>query len=316
MSILRVVANPADIGGGGYIWSTTPSRFDNTRVEGALSVVMGQSIIVPHAPRSTTWYHFRLNMAYGSNGAAFFEVRDPNSVVTAQLTVSGGPTIRAVAIGGGGTVNGPTIPISNNSNLSIDLQVIVGATVVVNLYLNGAFVSSTTAANASGTVRGQSASFILTSFGGYEPYFSEGLVADEDTRGMRVRELRPRSFGLFQEWDGTISNIRDTDLSTGLSVEDANRRVSFGVTNLENIETGDIINRVVAQSYAQRGEAGLTQFNHFFRHRDGTVTDGAAQALDVTGQYFIEDFLINPKTALPWTPEDFRSLQTGVRSLA
>lgn len=318
MSILRVVANPADVGVGGYVWKTgTNARFDNTRVEGAFYFNQEQVLTVPHEPRTTVWYHYRLAVDYSFGGGTLFDVRDINSQIVVTLGCVTGPGLRVSAVGGGGTVNGPTVPISPGAAYSVDIQVTIGSTVAVNMYVNGALVATATAANTTGTVRAAASMFNMeNTTSGSNPWFSEVMAADEDTRGMRVRELRPRSFGIFQEWDGSISNIRDTDLTTGLSVEEPNRRVSFGVTNLENIKTGDIINRVVAQSYAQRGEAGLTQFNHFFRHRDGSVTDGGAQNLGLTGAFYVEDFLVNPKTGLPWTPEDFRSLQTGVRSLA
>lgn len=317
MAIKRIVANPADVGGTGYGWYTTTSAlFDKTRVDGAFMMQEAQYLPVNFSGASMMWFHFRLAIYYSYGGSTLFEVRDSAGVVIATISLSG-QTLRASAIGGGGTVNSATMPFTANTAYSYDLQVTVGATVVVNLYMNGALIGTATAANSTGTVRGNPASCIMESVsGGYTAYYSEVIIATEDTRGMRLRELRPRSFGLFQEWDGSIANIRDTDLSTGLSVEDADRRVSFGVSNLENIDSGEIINRVVAQSYAQRGESGLSQFNHFFRFRDGTVEDGAAQTLTVLGDFFVEEFANNPKTDLPWVPDDFRSLQSGVRSLA
>lgn len=320
MSILRIVANPADVGVGGYKWfTTTPTgRFNSERVEGAFEFPENTSLSVPHVVSAAEmWYHFRYAYAWGNatlGNTPVVEIRDGNSNIIATLSVVGSQSLRASATGVT-TANSGTQVISANVAYSIDMQVIVNTTITVRFYINGALYADLAVLNNSGTVRGIPASMTLRCASNWmTAYFSEIIIADEDTRGMRVREMRPKSFGIFQEWDGVIANLRDTDLATGISVDEANRRVSFGITNVENVSPGDVINRVVAQTFAQRGESGLSQFNHFFRHRDGTVTDGTPQTLSVLGDFYVEEFPINPRTGVAWTPEDFRSLQSGIRS--
>lgn len=322
MSILRIVANPADVGVGGYNWYTTTgnNRFNSERVEGAFEFTNHTTLSVPHpVGAAEVWYHFRYAHTWSHDqlgSATVFEVRDANSNVIASLSTVSSLSLRATAIGVT-TANSGTQAISAGTAYSIDIQVIVNTSITVRWYINGALYADLSVLNNSGTVRGVPASATLRCTSTFiVAYFSEIIIADEDTRGMRVREMRPKAFGIFQEWDGVIANLRDTDLATGISVDEANRRVSFGISNVENVASGDVINRVVAQTFAQRGESGLSQFNHFFRHRDGTVTDGSPHNLSVLGNFFIEEFPINPKTGLAWQPEDFRSLQSGIRSLA
>jgi hypothetical protein len=320
MSILRIVSGPPDIGPGGYTFMTNGVNYSPERVGGTFRVTNAGALAVPHkAPAATeVWYHFRYAIGQIDNSfttGIVVAILDGNSNVLATLNYNQGD-IRVSAIGTT-TSNSGYLRLAQNSPYSVDLQVIVGATTTVRWYLNGALYGERTVTTGVGFGVPRAMNFQWnTTIASTLHYFSEVIIADEDTRGMRLRELRPTAFGLFQEWDGSIVSLRDSDLATGISTDTADRRVSFGVSNLEFIQPGDIINRVVCQSYGQRGEAGLTQFNHFFRYRDGTTEDGADQTLSLFGDYFLEEFVDNPKTLAPWVPDDFRSLQTGVRSRA
>jgi hypothetical protein len=317
MSILRIACGVADVGIGGYTFNTV-KNFDPERVLGAFLIENGGAFILGHdAPAATTtWYHFR--MATGEFGglASGSPVRviDANSNILAQLEVVNGTQFR-ISARGTTTASSGYVTLGLDTPYSIDIQVIVGATTTVRWYINAALYGEQTVTTGAGfdVARGMNVSH-SASVG--EFYFSEIIIADEDTRGMRVRELRPTSFGIFQEWDGSITALRDADLATGISTNTADRRVSFGVSNLQFIQPGDVINRVVAQSYAQKGETGLSKFNHFFRYRDTTTEDGVDQVLSTFGDYYLEEFPLNPQTGLAWDPDDFRSLQTGVRSRA
>lgn len=319
MSILRIITGPADVGVGGFNWNTASTfAYDTTRVEGSFHFTDNNVLPIPHdAPAATeAWYHFRYSHVglYSFSGGDVVIISDENSNEVARFGISAGK-LRATAVGDTAAATG-TQAIAQSTSYSIDLHVTVAATITVRYYINGALYGEATAQNTQN--RGTPRNLTLTwpGSGNLNFYFAELIVADEDTRGMRVREMRPKSFGIFQEWDGSISSLRDTDLATGISTDTADRRVSFGITNIEHVQPGDIINRVVAQTYAQKGETGLSAFNHFFRHRNGNVTDGATQTLAVLGGFFAEEFLTNPDTLAAWQPEDFSSLQSGIRSLA
>lgn len=317
MSILRIVTGPADVGVGGYTFDTA-TNFDPTRVTGCFKFDNGDGLLVTHdAPASSSvWYHLRYALALTDSllflvEGVCFTFRDANSNVLGSVDVANA-TLRANAIGTTTASTGYQT-LAMETPYSFDFQIVVGATTTIRWYINGALIGERTVNSGVGFGVARSVSFNWNdTSAGFS--ISEIICADEDTRGMRVRELRPKSFGIFQEWDGSINALRDTDLATGISTDVANRRVSFGISNIEEIESGDVINRVVAQTYAQKGESGLSAFNHFFRYRDATTRDGADQSLSTIGTYFREEFLTNPKTSLPWVPEDFRSLQTGVRS--
>ena len=185
---------------------------------------------------------------------------------------------------------------------------------IVSQYINTALIATITAPrNPSIHLKPMSLTFGNESG---ENNISEIIIANEDTRGMRVRELRPTSYGVHQEWDGSVTALRDDDLATGITTELPNQRASFGVSNLTHVRAGDAINRVVMQTYAQRGLTGPTKFNHFFRYGDGTIVDSAEIPLDIFSEWHLEDFSINPKTGVSWTGADLLGIQTGIRSLA
>lgn len=320
MSILRIVCDPADIGVGGYVFDTEDFRlFDNTRVRGAFKFDGSSALPVPHGTPSgdEVWYHFRHSQRrsdYSLSNHAFLIIRDENSNELARLKFDDSRVgVQAV---GDTTVSSGYQSLAAFTPYSFDVHVTVAATITARLYINGALYGEVVAANtaAKGVARSITWQGEETNYNA--SHFSELVIADEDTRGMRIREMRPKSFGIFQEWDGSISALRDNDLATGISTDTALRRVSFGITNIENVQPGDVINRVVSQTFAQRGETGLSGFNHFFRHKNGNVSDGATQTLSVLGEYFLEEFPLNPDTSAAWQAADFGSLQTGIQSLA
>jgi hypothetical protein len=320
MSILRIVASPSDVPGGAYIWDDTGKGADLTRVSGAfrLDDVNGSSlhILNPEVVGNVTWYHLRASCdnVYLSDGI-LMNIRDQQSNYIAQLYMNHNGPIELRMFADNNPQSGE-FSLGEHTQYSWDIKVEHSAAeITVSWYVNGGLIHQLTDANTTSNF-GKPVSIELRT-GDYQNdmSYSEIIIADEDTRGMRLREMRPTSLGTFQEWDGGIGALRDFDLATGLSTDTADRRASFGVTNLKHVSDGDVINRVVAQTYAQRGETGIARFNHFFRFGDGNVTDSTTDHdLDEYGQYFLEEFPLNPRTGAAWVPADLSGIQTGVRS--
>ena len=145
-------------------------------------------------------------------------------------------------------------------------------------------------------------------------FFGECVIADEDTRGWRLFQLKPTAFGVNQEWDGTAASVVDGSLLTGITTDVANERASFGVSRIENIPDDALIDRVCIQSYGQRGASGLTAFNHYFRYESGTTIDDADHTLALTAGMFIDEYTTDPNTTLPWAVPNLSGLQIGVRA--
>lgn len=314
MSIYHIAASPADILIGGYQWDTQRG-FDRNRVSGAFRIGDGQLFQIDHAvpTGNVMWYHYRLYFDDAPIITKMMVIYDEAENRIAEVSFSGGQE-QTYAVGDT-TVSSPDRNASNDAWYTYDFRVeVVGGNINVTHYINGAVIATLTAVNTQG--KGKPARIVVSSSdtNTARPFISEIIIADEDTRGMRLRELRPVSFGIFKQWDGNVQSLRDDDLATGLTTATADARVSFGVDNLQSIRAEDIINRLVFQSYAQRGVTGLTRMNHFMRFANGTVADGSDIALNVQGTWHREEFLTNPVTGVDWEPEDFASIQTGVRA--
>lgn len=321
MSITKIIAAQPDLPGGGYVWDTTTySMFDKTRVSGAFRIYATTiTLPIPAATTETTWYHMRI----GSTGS--FQL---NRSDTIRLYDSQGATLCVIYNNEGQEslrVYGDTEDIGPNRSLGMgviytyDLKVTVreGVDLTVALYVNGALIRTVTLANVTaGKLKPASATFGQGRQSIYDQYnyLSEMIVATEDTRGMRLREMRPTSFGAYQEWSGPISALRDSDLATGITTDVADRRASFGVSNLKYLNNNDVINRVVTQTYAQKGETGMSAYNHFFRFGDGTIHDYPNIPLDIYGDWHIEEYPVDPRTGVGWIAENLQGIQPGIRS--
>lgn len=319
MSILRIATAQADMTAFGGNMSTNTNFFDPERVEECFQLSTAEVGVLdfPAAAGNETWLHF----AYGQDGNSDFNdetvvrIRDAANDQLAYIRVGGANLY--FGINGDVSFEGGATSISVNNDFIIDIQIIVNGAVDITVrgYINSALQFDSTQANTAAKTNPTQIEFLNPSVSfPHEKFSAELIMADEDTRGFRLRELKPQSFGVFQQWDGTVASIIDDSLATGVSTDVADERVSFGVSNLENVDPGDIINRVVAQSYAQRGTSGLTSFNHFFRYDDATIQDGSDISLGLFGDWYVDEYVNNPKTAAPWVPADLAGIQLGLRA--
>ena len=321
MAVLRMFTSLADLTSGVPPTTEVSSYVDLTRVEYGFRPTSAQSFIVQHdeASGNDTWYHFRF--ATTGVGSSSFDgdlvvIQDVDNTRLGGMELLNGQ-IRFF-VEGDTTVRSAVYSYSGSVPYLIDLHIEVdGSTsITLNAYINGAAQPTVTAANTGG--KGKAAMALIgcpsTALNGAFAAYSEGVIADEDTRGWRVRELKPKGIGADKQWVGSALDVVDDDVGTGISTDVTGERMCFGLSNLEFIGGGDIINRVVIQTYAQRGESGLTNLNHYFRYADTTREDTTSFNPGVTGAWFLEEFATNPDTTAAWDPADFESLQIGVRA--
>ena len=321
MAILKVFTGTVDLAIPGGSFDTGGTYADLTRVNGSFQFSAGTQATVDHAQSAgdTTWYHFIFGKDTGTNGTLdtnTFTVQergiDGGSPVAIMNILNGQPQFQAV---GDSTTSTNIINLNIAVRYAVDMSVTVTPTLItVSGYVNNVLVGTVTAANTTQNKQ-KPGGVLLSNFANLANFFySECIVADEDTRGWRLRELRPQSFGVDQAWTGTVNDVIDNDLATGISTATNGARTNFGLQNLENISGGDIVNRVVAQTYAQRGATGLTRINHYFRYPDQTRQDGPDITVTTTGAWYLTEFTTNPKTAAPWVPADLTGIQMGLRA--
>jgi len=319
MSILRIVTTEADFTTLAATPSTNATFYDPDRV--ANSFLFGDKITatVSHATSSQTdtWYHF----VHGQSGTTnshdtnWVEFIDPQANLVGRIRLDGNTMYFSVF--GDTTVEstGTVIPVNTPVVIDFELSINSNIDIVASAYVNNTLQFSATVTNSNNKSNPNLLKFDNDD-SNFSLYASEIIIADEDTRGFRLREFKPQSFGSFQQWDGTVSSVVDSSLATGVSTDVADARVSFGVDNLDNVNAGDIINRIVVQSHAQRGTTGLTSINNFFRYSDGSIEDGPDIALDEFGDWYVDEYVNNPDTGSPWTPAELAGLQLGIRARA
>lgn len=326
MTIHRITTTPAELTSFGGTYSTDATKYDSGRTRGVFrhTELQLSSLNFDESAGDTTWIHFDHTVVRNSSSAQFwsgsvFEVKDSASRRIVQIDINPTMNWRARVDSGSSLAVANESVFSEGTMVSVDLKIIVTANVELEVYFNGALQGTAILVNVQGATNPDRIQFGIfdndtgSSTSG-TAWFGEIIVADEDTRGFRLRELTPQSFGVFQQWDGTAASVFDDSLATGVSTDVADERVSFGLANLDNVGSGDIVNRIIVQSYAQRGASGLTSINHFFRYDDTTIQDGPDITLALTGDWYLDEYATNPKTALAWTPSDLDGIQLGLRA--
>lgn len=318
MAILKFINDPADFTANTGTNVATGPYFTNSRVLGwQFDLNAAFSATWPEEPGTDLWMHF--TMGYTTSDLTwdqddYIRIEDSNGSLVANGDIIDGFiewNLFADAI--------TTLSYRNiaGARLIMDLHFVRNGTTDISLtvYVNGTFQGTLTGTNAvnRGIPTNISMTNLDTDLGG-TIYWGESVIANEDTRGWRLYQLKPTAFGVNQEWDGEASSVVDGSLLTGISTDVLNERASFGLSRIEEISDDALIDRIVVQTYGQRGASGLTSFNHFFRYENGTTLDQADTVMGLTAGLFLEEFTTNPNTATAWQAADIQGLQIGVRA--
>lgn len=146
---------------------------------------------------------------------------------------------------------------------------------------------------------------------------SEIIIADEDTRGMRVVSLAPTGNGANTAWTGAFGDVDETGLG------DADYITSAAANDIETYVIGDIagglagydVLAVVASARARKGTTGplnlqgavrISTTNYFSANVSGLDTGyGPVQAI----------WTQSPATSSNWTQAEVNGLELGLKSI-
>jgi len=145
-------------------------------------------------------------------------------------------------------------------------------------------------------------------------YFSQVIVADEDTRLLSVKTLAPNAAGDTNQWSGAYTDIDETtlDISDAIRTQEADKLFT---TNLTGLPTGKWATRavkVVAASSPAKDGLGL---------QVGIKTNDEVHLGDSVIPTFEYDnpiykmFQINPATSEPFTMAEIEALQIAIKSV-
>lgn len=318
MPIIKFINDPADFTANTMAESITSPYFSDLRIRGyacSLDQAFTTEWVAPADP--DLWMHFTIG--YNNSGTSW----DENNHLRIEDSV--GTLVASSDIRDGfidwnlfaDTTDSLSYRNIANARLIMDLHFVRNGTTDISLtvYVNGTFQGTLTGANANakGMPQRMSMTNLDTNNGGII-YWGECVLATEDTRGWRLYQLRPTAFGIDNTWDGEATSVTDGSLLTGISTDVLNERTSFGLSRIENIPDSALIDRLAIQTYGQRGEAGLTSFNHYWRYENGTRVDDADIALGLSAAMFLDEYSTNPNTGVAWLVADIQGLQLGVRA--
>lgn len=142
------------------------------------------------------------------------------------------------------------------------------------------------------------------------------IIADEDTRGMLIRNIEPEAAGDLSQQTGAytdVVNASSRNDSTGLTSDVADQITTF---QLKDTPAGNPIQKgVFINARAVRGATGPQKTNLLLR-TGGSNFHGPDVDPGVAAKMVTRGWGLNPNTGLAWTTAEVNALQAGVRSRA
>ena len=309
----------------GVVKYTSSAYRDTTRVPYAMSMNdtnMYRALQDHAVPSGTTvWYHAHVRgvgaaTAAGEDGYVATVYDDSDNALARWALVDGK---LAVEVSGDGStfetkVAHVTQTLSGTLLQFIDLKVdVTGSDVTATLYHDGVEMATDTVTNSASLGVPSRWDWTLNdAHPGNGITFSEFIVADVDTRGMRLSMLQPTTAGDNTDWSGAVADLADDDASTGMTSDTATDRQSM---NFDTYNGGDSIVAVIPVAQIALGANAPTKAQVGVRisstDYDGTDTTLAGYRTRVE-----EVFLLDPSDSGAWTAVKVNACQLQIEAVA
>lgn len=273
------------------------------------------------------WIHFQFYYTYvnvngnGNVDGYWFEGIDTNGNVVIRGDLFNGSLQFEVSGNGGTSFTSSAFGIIYGFGVRVtyDLhyQKNNGGNTTLDVYLGGVLLHSLSAAN---TTSGDLVTMNMThddmsdQISGTQFWYSEVMVADEDTRGLRVATLQPDGNGGETAWDGVFSDIIDRNDGRAISSDTAAQRESWTLSAYNGPASPTAVRGVFNQLWAHAGASGPTQVDPFVRIGGANYDIGVPVAPDFSTPV-IGEWATNPATGVDWVGGDFATLEAGVESV-
>ncbi len=305
--------------------NTDEDNFDANRVPYGLTFASpsGQASCLPY-PRTTTnetWIHFRYSVdtTYSNFNGNILFMRDSSTqidVLNLLKTDNASPFATLNITDGVSTQTEPVnAPLVSNTDLSIDIKFEILLTEMkATMWIDGTQVCVVSLQVNQGNVLHPDIMRICGA-GQYinnYPTFSEIIVADGDTRNMRLNMLRPVLPGTYADWEGSILNLADDDTTSGMLSNTAGDKVSYVLSDYTG---SNVISGVISVTTGSHGLNGPENLNHFLR-QGGVDYSSGNLVVDNTLSTQVVNWLTNPSTTLPWAETDLDGIEFGLQSVA
>ena len=309
-------------------WSTSSSLFDSNYCSGAMTLSgtnMNAQANLAATGQAEIWVHMQEYFTTTNSGSsiAFITIENISGTGVLRLYQSSS-TQRKLQYWSGSawTDIGSAFTMTTGSLVNIDIHCKIDATAgLFELYVNSTLIASISG-NTS-FFSGTEASSVIVgpthSTNSNNEGWSQLLVADVDTRSMKVATIRPNGAGTTQQWAGSYTDIDDVGYyndSDYITSGTAAQISTFTLTDLSTTAQALDPIAVVVTGRARKGTTGPQNLQL------GLYTGGAdywaanEPSLGTTfGNLTPRVWDQNPNTSAAWTVSDIQALEAGVQSI-
>lgn len=311
--------------------STTAGRFDSNFSRGAIEVADGSHYAQADFTAETDgWLHFLayftdLNNIEHDN--QIFQLRDSSTgQVVLQLDGDNGAwdmeywngsSFTEVSIAGGASGGG--FPIGELVRFDVQWT-IHNSTGVFRIYMNESLIvefTGDTLQTGFTTIDQLRLSSGSTRVSADQTYFSEVIVADEDTRGWRLATLGVTADGTNTAWTGDYTDIDEIDLDDAddITSDTADQVHGFAVDNVPAEAAGYSVEAVVVGMRANRAASGPQNLQAHVRSGGTDYFSSNVGTLGLGLLPFQAVFATDPGTASAWAQSGVNAAEVGVKSI-
>ena len=299
--------------------TTSGAYFDTTRVDYGMVLSDNVSYVQldPHTESSVdaTWYHFGLWYDTGgvNDTGGFFQWVDASNDVICGFDITDGYGFYP-RVYGDTTVTGAKVAMTQALH-SLDVKITVTASdITMDVYVAKVLASTATVTNATASkgkpvkLNPTMADVIYSS--GFAFVISEVIVAETDTRDMRMKKREMDADGFHVDFVGGYENVADENETTFVVAAANGEQSSF---TMPAYSSASSIVAVVLS--ARAAKHGTTPANMRQGFRIGGVDyDGDQVAAGDNLENKIAVFENNPATSLPWTDTEISGAEAMLKA--
>lgn len=318
---------------GSPVISTTAGLFDPDYSRSAIGCYnevsrLNAMKIVLSTALAEGWLQFRLYGSSYSNGGVFVAGYTADDASTLfDLFQAGGSSnvsfqLRGATSDTARTAVSPSIPFTTAESgfFTVHWKAVSGG-MLIEFFKNAALVSTATISNSY--LNGKTVGIIRLGYNGlgasYRAWYSEIVVADEDTRGWRVATLFPNAVGTTSEWSGSYADIDEAVLDNAdfISTDAANKVQLVGMSNLSIAAQNMDVVGVMQTAVARKGAVGPQNIQAAMRTNSvTTLTANLAGLVPDFNALRPTMWSNNPVTGVKFTVSEIQAIELGFKSIA
>jgi hypothetical protein len=330
--ILHLGHQPSDLTGVASLISTVAGGFDpaldvnGLRISATNSVATPISLTLPPV-QSDLWLSLRYLTPSADaaiitrTDASFLEIFDAANLLIAQIKpVSTTNCYHAIAHGDTSQQGSSSYSTPNAQPIWFDIRLVVGASITIELHVDGVLRSAATAPNTA--AKGKPRHILFRNLGLHGAssttsriwYLAHLAALDgRSTIGRRFVRRSPNVVASFNQMIGSLDALKDGDLASRVASTAAGQRLSFSLTGPTGPAAPAAFAAVHLKQIAQAGTDGPQATSGFLRI-GGVNHDAPAVPLSPLAPGAVySSWTANPSDASPWSALTLPA-EVGIRS--